>query len=281
MNTTDPLEWSSIAVGQVWTRMIQSGPHQASEAVVFLHGNPGSASDWVDLVTEVGESRRAVAFDLPDFGQTVAAPDFGNSLEEYSEFFGEALDTLGISRVQLVLHDLGGLIGLSWAVQNLDKLAGVTLIDTGVMPGFKWHSTARAWQTPVLGEVLQAVTTRAMFRRVTSKAEPRGLPREYLDEMYGNYDRRTRAAVLKLYRDLKAVAGQSDLIAMPLKDADIPCLVIWGAHDRYLGPEFAERQKEAFPSAEVHVLAESGHWPHIDDPATTTGLITRFLRRSE
>ena len=134
MNTTDPLEWSSIAVGQVWTRMIQSGPHQASEAVVFLHGNPGSASDWVDLVTEVGESRRAVAFDLPDFGQTVAAPDFGNSLEEYSEFFGEALDTLGISRVQLVLHDLGGLIGLCWAVQNLDKLAGVQLLPwrTGI-----------------------------------------------------------------------------------------------------------------------------------------------------
>ena len=281
MNRSDLPEFESIAVGQVWTRLVQAGPQQASEAVVFLHGNPGSAGDFVPLVQEVGQFRRAVAFDLPDFGQTVATPDFGHTVEEYADFVGEALDTLGITRVQLVLHDLGGPIGLVWAVRNLPAVAGVTLIDTGVLSGYKWHRTARAWQTRGVGETLQAITTRAMFRRVTSRAEPRGLPREYLDEMYDNYDRRTRAAVLDLYSDLKHVGRDSELLVPPLREADIPALVLWGAHDPYLGSEFAERQKDAFPSAEVHVLAESGHWPFIDDPATTSRLIVDFLQRAE
>ena len=279
-NAVQP-EWSSIAVGQVWTRLIQAGPQQASEAVVFLHGNPGSAGDFVSLVQEVGEFRRAVAFDLPDFGQTVAGPGFGHTVEEYASFVGEALDTLGITRVQLVLHDLGGPIGLVWAVQNLEMVAGVTLINTGVLAGYKWHRTARIWQTRGAGELLQAVATRGMFRRLASSAEPRGLPREFLDEMYDNYDRRTRAAILAVYRDLKDIGQDSRALIAPLHEADLPALVIWGAHDSYLGSELAERQKEAFPSAEVHVLAESGHWPYIDDPATASRLIVGFLQRAE
>lgn len=276
----DSPEPSSIAVGQVWTRLFEAGPQQASEAVLFLHGNPGSASDWVTLVGEVGHFGRAVAFDLPDFGQTVAGPDFKHSVDEYADFVEEALITLGIDRVQLVLHDFGGLIGLIWAMKNPGLVASVTLINTGVLPGYKWHRAARAWQTPVVGELLQAVTTRAAFRRTISSAEPRGLPREYLDEMYDNYDRRTRAAVLGLYRSAKKIGRESEVMIPALAAADIPALVIWGAHDPYLGSEYAERQKEAFPSAEVHVLPESGHWPFVDDPATVTRLLVDFLQRA-
>ena len=201
----EPLEWSSIPVGGVHTRLVQAGPHQASEAVVFIHGNPGSASDWVGLVEETGRIGRAVAFDLPDFGQTVAEPGFGNTVHEYAEFVGRALETLGITDAQLVLHDFGGPIGLTWAAANTERVAGVTLIDTGVLLDYKWHRTARIWQTPGLGELLNMAANRAVFRRLVSSPEPRGLPAAFIDEMYDNLDRRTRSAVLRLYRDQKKI----------------------------------------------------------------------------
>ncbi|MBK5232283.1 MAG: alpha/beta hydrolase [Thermoleophilia bacterium] len=270
-----------MTIGPVTTRLLQAGPNQASEAVVFIHGNPGSAGDWVDLIGQVGEHRRAVAFDLPDFGQTVAGPDFGHTVVEYSDFIGETLNALGISRVHLVLHDFGGPIGLDWTVGNLGMVASITLITTGVFLDYKWHRTARAWQTPVVGEVLQGIITRPIFRRVTSNAEPRGLPRWYLDQMYDNYDRRTRAAVLDLYRDSKKISRDHELLVAPLAAADLPALVIWGAGDPYLPVELAERQKEAFPSADVHVLPESGHWPFIDDPPAVSRLLLEFLQRAE
>lgn len=278
VSPAEPLEWSSIPVDGVLTRLLQAGPHQASEAVVFIHGNPGSASDWTHLVEEAGRIGRAVAFDLPDFGQTVAEPGFGNTVEEYADFVDRALETLGITSVQLVLHDFGGPIGLTWAAANTERVASVTLIDTGVLLDYKWHRTARIWQTPGLGELLNMTANRAVFRRLVSSPEPRGLPAEFIDEMYDNLDRRTRSAVLRLYRDQKKIGKTSKLLVPPLAAADLPALVIWGGGDSYLPVPLAERQKEAFPSAEVHVLPGSGHWPYIDDPATVTRLLTEFLR---
>jgi len=275
----EPVEWSSISIGGTWTRLLQAGPHQASEAVVFIHGNPGSASDWSTLVEEVGSSHRAIAFDLPDFGQTAADPDFGHTVQEYADFIDEALKTLGITRAILVLHDFGGPIGLTWAAANTLKVGGVVLIDTGILADYKWHRMARIWQTPGLGKLANASITRPIFRRLVARPEPRGLPTEFLDEMYDNFDRRTKAAVIDLYRDAKKIGKESKLLIGPLAEQDIPALVIWGAGDSYLPPAMAERQREAFPSAEVHILPGSGHWPFIDDPATVNRLLGDFLSR--
>lgn len=273
-------ERGRVAAGGVDSRLLQAGPAESGEAVVFLHGNPGSADDWVRLVGALGETgRRAVAFDLPDFGETVAPEGFEHTGPGYAVFVGEALAALGIERVHLVVHDFGGPIGLIWAAMDPDALTSATLIDTGILPGYRWHLLARVWRTPVLGEVFQATATRGAFRRLLNSKEPRGLPREFVDEMYDHYDRRTKRAVLKLYRDTddpgSAAAGFTELMA----PRDIPALVIWGEHDAYLPAEFATRQREAFPSAEVHVLPSSGHWPHADAPETVERLLVEFHSR--
>ncbi len=272
---------TGFTVGDTWSRLVQAGPVQANEAVVFLHGNPGSVEDWLDLVTRIGDLRRTVAFDLPDFGKSVAPPDFTHTVAEYADFLDEAFEVLGIERVHLVLHDFGGPIGLAWAIRNLDRVAGVTLIDTGILTGYRWHRIARAWQTPGLGEVVQAVTTRATFRRGIRKPEPRSLPRDFVDGMYDNFDRRTRRAVLNLYRDAKRIGDTAAAAVPAFAAADLPALVIWGAHDSYLPPSFAERQREPFPSAQIHVLPDSGHWPYIDDPPAVGRLLTDFLLGTE
>lgn len=269
---------TGINVGETWTRLVQAGPVQANEVVVFLHGNPGSAEDWIDLVTEIGGLRRTVAFDLPDFGQSVAPPDFTHTVAEYADFLDQAFEVLGIERVHLVMHDFGGPIGLAWAIRNLGRVAGVTLIDTGILTGYRWHRIARVWQTPGLGEIAQAVTARALFRRGITRPEPRGLPRDFVDRMYDNFDRRTRRAVLNLYRDARQIGDTAGRAIPTFAEADLPALVIWGAHDSYLPPVFAERQREPFPSAEIHVLPDSGHWPFVDDPPAVTRLLADFLR---
>jgi pimeloyl-ACP methyl ester carboxylesterase len=261
--------------------MFQAGPHQASEAVVFVHGNPGSAADFTSLVAEAGQLRRAIAFDLPDFGESIAAPGFTHTQREYAAFIGEALEALGIRRAHLVLHDLGGPIGLEWAARHTGRIAGITLINTGALVGYKWHRTARGWQTPLVGEAMQAVTFRQMFRRSISKKEPRGLPREFLDEMYDNFDRRTRKAVLDIYRDLRKVGKTSKDLVPLLAAADLPALVIWGAGDPYIPVTFADKQRAAFPSADIHVLPGSGHWPMIDDPPAVSELLMEFIRTTE
>ncbi len=270
-----------LAAGGTETRLVEAGPEGASEAVVFVHGNPGSADDWEPLVAAAGAAGvRAVAFDLPDFGETVAAEGFEHSGPGYAAFLGEALAALGIGRVHLVLHDFGGPIGLIWAIDNPDALAGAVLIDTGVLPGYSWHTLARVWRTPVLGEAFQAASRGRAFTRGLASKEPRGLPPEFLAKTAAHYDRRTKRAVLKLYRATDDPGAVGDGLAAVLAPRDLPALVIWGEHDAYLPVAYAERQREAFPSADVHVLAESGHWPFADAPEEVERLLLGYLERA-
>lgn len=272
------VERSSLLAGGTRTRLIQAGPPEASEAVVFVHGNPGSADDWGRLVAAAGRAgRRAVAFDLPDFGETVAPAGFEHSVFGYASFLGEALGELGIERAHLVLHDFGGPIGLVWTAMNPEALAGIVLIDTGILPGYRWHRLARIWRTPIVGELLQATATRGAFRSLLNRNEPRGLPRDFVEKMYDHYDRRTRKAVLALYRatdDPGAAAAEFSQLMAP---RDLPALVVWGEDDAYLPSSYAYSQREAFPSADVHVLPASGHWPFADAPETVERLLVGFL----
>jgi pimeloyl-ACP methyl ester carboxylesterase len=274
------VERSRIEVAGARPRLLQAGPADASEAVVFVHGNPGSADDWEVLVgAAAGTGLRALALDLPDFGETVAAPGFEHNAGTHAVFLGEALEGLGVERAHLVIHDFGGPIGLVWAAMHPDALASVTLIDTGILPGYRWHRLARIWRRPRLGELFQAIATRHAFRFMLSRNEPRGLPREFLDRMYDQYDRRTRRAVLALYRatdDPGAAATEFTALIAP---RDIPALVIWGEHDPYLPSTYAARQRDPFPSADVHVLPGSGHWPYIDAAETVERLLVEFLTR--
>jgi pimeloyl-ACP methyl ester carboxylesterase len=268
-----------VTVGGVPVRALLSGPADAAEAVVFVHGNPGSADDWEALLAALPDGLRGVALDLPDFGETIAPAGFEHTPPGYATFLGQGIDALGIERVHLVLHDFGGPIGLVWAAMHPDALASVTLIDTGVLPGYRWHTLARVWRTPVLGELFQLTATRPAFRWLVNRQEPRGLPRAFLDQMYDHYDRRTRRAVLKLYRATDDPGAAAEGFSALMAPRDIPALVIWGEEDAYLPSAMAARQRDPFPSADVHVLSGSGHWPFADAPAAVEQLLLAFYAR--
>jgi len=265
-----------VRAGGTQARLLEAGPEDAREAVVFVHGNPGSCDDWGRLVAAVGASGvRAVALDLPDFGETIAPPGFVHDVPTYAGFLDEALGVLGVERVHLAIHDFGGPIGLVWAAMHVDRVASVTLIDTGILPGYRWHRLARIWRTPVLGEAFQAISPPWMIRRMLPREEPRGLPREFLESIH--YSRRTRRAVLALYRATDDPGAAAREFAEYMASQDIPALVIWGEHDAYLPSQYAAAQRDAFPSADVHVLPASGHWPFADAPETVERLLVEFV----
>ena len=268
----------SYEAGGIRTVLAEAGPADASEAVVLVHGNPGSARDWHDLMGRAGEFVRCVALDMPGFGRADKPRDLALPVEGPARFLDAALSGLGVERAHLVLHDFGGPWGLAWAAAHQDAFASVVLIDTGVLIGFEQHRMGRIWARPVLGELAMAATTRRGFHKALAGAPGRPLPPEYVDEMYDTYDRATRRTVLGLYRNrtddelLRAVAAH-------FKALDRPALVLWGGRDVFVPVRHAEQQREvAFPSARVAVLEESGHWPFADDPEGTAAQVVPFLR---
>ena len=277
--TNSELTERRITVSGLSTPLLEAGPRDARQAVVFLHGNPGSSADWRDLVASTGAFARAVAFDMPGFGKAGKPRDFEYSVPGEVRFFDAALSELGIERAHLVLHDLGGPWGIEWAAGHPDRVESIVLVNTGAFVDYKWHILARIWQTPVAGELFMATTSRFAFRTLTKRGQSkRPLPREFVDSMYDNFDRDTRHAVLQHYRAEKRPQAAARRAADALRPHDIPTLVLWGARDPYLGVDLAEAQKQAFPSARIEVLPDSGHWPFMDNPDETASHVLPFLR---
>jgi pimeloyl-ACP methyl ester carboxylesterase len=273
------LRHGRVAAGGVDSPLIEAGPPDAGEAVVFVHGNPGSSSDWTSLVGAAGELGRAVAFDMPGFGKAEAPRDFDYQVSSYADFLQAALAKLGIDRVHLVVHDFGGPFGLLWGLQHPQTWQSVVLINVGVMPGYTWHSMAKRWRTPVIGELVQAWIPRSGWRRVMQKSSPRGLPPEFVDKMYDDYDRGTRRTVLKLYRSTPDPSRTAQELGDAMAGLRKPALVVWGAADPFIGVEFAERQRDFFDVEDMLILDDSGHWPFQDDPQAVERAVVPFLRR--
>ena len=268
---------ADVSVGGVRSRVLTSGPADASEAVVFVHGNPGPADDWRDLLVRAGELGRVIAPDMPGYGQADKPRGFPYSVDGYAGYLAALLEQLRITRVHVVAHDFGGAWALAWAARHPGALASATLINSGVAVGYRWHRYARIWRTPVAGEVFQAATSRPAFRLLLGRENPR-LTRDQIDHIYdASQPWATKRAVLKLYR-----ATPEDTLASPaaaLRQLDRPALVIWGTQDTYVPSEQAERQRQAFPSAQVELLEGHGHWVMLEDPGRVASLVIPFLRR--
>jgi pimeloyl-ACP methyl ester carboxylesterase len=275
---------SRISVGGVSTRVIEAGPPGAADAVVFVHGNPGSARDWDALVAAGGRFTRTIAFDVPGWGKSdKAGPPELHTTDGAAGYIQGALDQLGVKRAVLGGHDFGGIWGLQWASQHPQSVLGVMLIDTGVLRDYVPHPLAFVWSTPVLGESQVASTTRDSFHQAVQFMQPRPLPDHFVDRMYDDYDRLTRCALLRYYRSARdATLGDPNAYARAQREAlrprNLPALVIWGEKDPYIPVEQAERQREVFPRAQVEVFPDSAHWPFVDNAARTRALVVPFLR---
>jgi pimeloyl-ACP methyl ester carboxylesterase len=267
-----------VVVGGVRSPTLEAGPEGAAEAAVFVHGNPGSVHDWARLVAATGEHGRAVTLDMPGFGDADKPETFPYTIEGYAAHLDGALRQLGIEKAHLILHDFGGPWGLQWAVDHPDAYASTTLVDTGILYGYRWHAFAKVWRTRGLGELFFAITTRSALRSALKRGQPVPLPDEAFELFYkASKDKGTQRAVLRLYR--ASPPSFLEPLGAPLREMNRPTLVAWGAHDPYIKVGYAERQRETFPGAEVVILEQSGHWPMWDAPEQIEAAVVPFLAR--
>ncbi len=262
-----------IRVLGLQTRLLEAGPQDAEEAVVCIHGAPGSANHWDDLLPHIGEFARAVAIDLPGYGECERPPHLDYSPNLYAMFVGAAINQLGIRRTHFVMNDIGG-FGIIWAAATPEAFATAVLINTGIWVDMRrWHAVGELFRSPLLGALAER-SGRIAFRPIIGYYS--GLPRDIVRRWRHDYDRGQRRAVHRMFRATPTTFAQS-LIPV-LRELDRPALVIWGERNRFIPVEQAKRQRASFPRAEVVVLPRSGHYAHLDNPAGVAEKVLPFLR---
>ncbi|MDT2008099.1 alpha/beta hydrolase [Rhodococcus opacus] len=271
------LEKLHIVVGEVRSPVLTNSPSGSDEAVVFVHGNPGSGDDWVPLLEKVAAFARVIAPDMPGFGDTERRTNQDFTVPSQAEHLEGIINQLGVTRAHLVLHDFGGPWGLAWAAAHPQHVASVTLIDTGINRNSHWHGFARLWRTRFVGELVQLMMSRRVNRAIIGRKNP-ALPENWLNQIVDHAAPwGTKRAVLQMYRSLDLAVLEGSLTG-PLRDLEVPSLVVWGGDDPFIPVEFARRQLASFPGARVDIVPGTGHWPWLDAPDKVTDVVLPFLR---
>lgn len=99
----------------------------AGSPVLLLHGWPQTWYEWRHVMTRLSERHRAIAVDLPGFGDS-DIPRRGEAAAIPDDLAG-LIDTLGVDSVDVVGHDLGGLVGFAFARLYPDRVRTLTLAD--------------------------------------------------------------------------------------------------------------------------------------------------------
>jgi pimeloyl-ACP methyl ester carboxylesterase len=247
----------------VTTRVIDEG---AGPPILFLHGNPDDAEEWSPVIARLKDSFRCIAPDLPGYGQSTAPPPaYDFSRKAQLGFVDALVERLQLARFSLVIHDIGGVMGIAWAAANLDRIDRLFILNTVAFKGFRWFPIARAWGRPGWGASLRmAILTPWLFRLVFGRQSPQ-LPRRELDRIANAFPRNAVAKASSLRQFPKMTApdffdGYEAMLASITRT--IPTTVVWGTNDPYVPDRYAE----CFASAEVVKLEGVGHWVALAAP---------------
>jgi pimeloyl-ACP methyl ester carboxylesterase len=270
------IETRRLTVDGIGTSVLVGGSGAPGEAVVFVHGNPDSGSDWMPLMTRIAPFARVIAPDLPGFGAADARRDNDYSIYSYARFLDGVIRALDVTRVHLVAHDYGGPFAAAWAADHPDRVASVTFINTGVLIGYRWHRMARLWRTPVVGELVMRAIRPGSARTMLARENP-GLSSQWVNTIVDHLmPEKTRRAVLRLYRSTRP--ADMDQLAARLRQHDHDALVVFGDADSYIPADLAHRQVQVFPRVDIRILRGLGHWSWLEDTDAVADQVVPFLK---
>ena len=122
--------------------------------MLILHGWMGSWRYWYPTIERVAEHFRTYSFDFWGFGDTRQVKSRHESIQSYSDQVIRFLDELGIDRVLLVGHSMGGMVALNRSVCRYGEMPPTIREICGAKP-MCWQLTSAAcvWFTACIGIV--------------------------------------------------------------------------------------------------------------------------------
>jgi 3-oxoadipate enol-lactonase len=234
--------------------------------VILIHELGGNWQSWRQLQPVLAESRRTYAVDLRGYGLS-EKPIGPYEIEVYADDLATFARTAKIGVADVIGVAMGAVIGASLAIRHPDLVRRLVLCDgtDGMTAEAKRYCHERAVKVRATG-----------MRPVETASLANSFPQQHaaLREDYH---------AIYLANDPIAYAEASDALArMNITAEDYArvkslTLVVTGAHDFIWPPEAGKRLANLIPGARFAVIADAGHFPHIQMPTVFARLVLEFL----
>lgn len=271
-------------------------------ALVFLHGFGNEAHVWDEIAPAVAPYYRTVALDLRGHGDSDRDPEARYDYDAHVADLEAATAALGIERLVLVGHSLGGRIAMRFAGRHPERVAGLAIVDSA--PELDARGTLR-----IQLDVQRDVQRSGVGPDAASAGGPSfASEAEYRELLARNYPAAGREQLLRLARhglrprpdgrfepkldpawflgrqgaSQAEQAEREARLARELWDAlaRVPCpaLVIRGAASDVVSAEVADRMAdEVLAHGRLAVIPRAGHSVMIDNPAGCRDALTAFV----
>lgn len=249
--------------------VLTAGP-KGVPTIVFLHGLGGSQATWQLVLGELADRYRLIAIDLPGHGRS-SAGDADYSVAGHAAAVAEALTSIVTKGAVIVGHSLGGVIGLTIALDHPDLVSSLVLVDSAGLGG----GISSELTTLMAGEpgVETARGLLALFY-----ADQRLVADRAVADMAATQTEDAWAAQQATARAAFSGDRQQVSLLPRVRDVDIPVLILWGDQDRVLPMADGVAVLSRLPDATLRVLGGIGHVPQVEAAALTATAIDRHIK---
>jgi len=265
-------------------RMFGDGP-----PLLLIHGIADSSETWLPVLPALAEHHTVIVPDLLGHGRS-DKPRADYAVAAYACGMRDLLAVLGVDRVSVVGHSLGGGVAMQFAYQFPERCERLVLVSSaGIGP--EMHAVFRLATLPGAGPALRilsasplrgAVLTAAPALRLLGGAGL-GPDLDYVLDRYSELaDPTARKAFLRTVRAAADPGGQAiTMLDRSYLARHLPTLIVWGSRDAIIPAAHARRARQALPGSVLEIFEGAGHFPHHHDPARFASLVTGFLRDTE
>jgi pimeloyl-ACP methyl ester carboxylesterase len=267
----------STAVGELSINEAGSGP-----PVMLVHGLGATKVSMLPTVAALaGSGCRAIALDLPGFGDSVKPIRAPYHAPYFASAVVALMDALGVARADVVGNSLGGRIALEMGMRYPERTRRLGLLAPSLawLRGRPWAPLLRLI-SPQLG--LLQPTPRPVVEALVRAVVPGERSQEWtaagVDEFLRSYlTPRGRAAFYAAARNiyLEEPHGPRGLWTR-LASLEAPSLFVWGREDRIVPIAFEGHIREVLPGAS-HLELDCGHVPQLEAPEETHAALSEFF----
>jgi pimeloyl-ACP methyl ester carboxylesterase len=255
--------------------VVEDGPLGAP-ALLLIHGLAGTTAWWEPMVPTLARKFRVIRVDLEGHGRSPSPRD-GYDTATQARSVAAALDRLSISRFSMVGHSTGGYVATALAQQRRDAVLALTVIDTGPSPKAITPQglLSQLALLPVPGRLLWRLQSEASIRKLLRAGaffRDVDIPREIVESIQEMTHRafvRTAHGSLEFIR-LRSVPNRLAALGLPVQ-------VIFGVEDARYRASLSADEYRVIPDVRIDLLKDVGHTPMLEDPQTTSRLLSDFL----
>jgi len=252
------------------------------DIILFVHGTPAWSFLYREYIAVLSKKHRCIAIDHIGFGLSEKPEKFDGKPQSHSKNLTEFIEKLDLKEITLVVHDFGGPIGLSSAIQNNNRIKQVVMFNTWL-----WE-TKNDPEAQKVNKIINSGIGKFLYLRLNlspkyllkkgfnqKKNLPKKVHKQYINPFPNKSSR------LSLLNIGKSLVGSSDWYQEQWLDLDKleqkPWLILWGTKDEFITTAYLQKWKKRMPNAKVKE-DDCGHFVQEEKTKETIQEIERFMK---